>query len=283
MAIDDKNSLEFWIFSLGDPEIRHFYTARANDTSFYYILYIEECLEDFYLEQRKVMHLQNKCLLLIDNYLVPIYSQLPLKGYLIVVTEAACELDVHRALLKLVFFHNTPEGIRNLGAVSEAQEKCLQFIYEEYHKEPDDLQLPIIRSLMVNLFLLSPETNYDKPMKDGHLLDHALQFMDLVNEYAFREKRKSFYAEKINITETALAQALQVIFNRTFREILIYKTLIEAMRMLVFTDKSVNQIAHELYYDSSGFNKLFLKWKGMTPKDLRVNYRKLVEHVEYNY
>ena len=279
----EKNSPEFWIFSIDDPELRHFYTARANDTSFYYILYIEECLEDFYPEQRKVLHLQNKCLLLIDNYLVPIYSQLPLKGHLIVVTEAICELDIHKALLKLFFFPKTPEGIRNLGAISEAQEACINFIYEEYQKKPDDFQYPIMRNLMISLFVLSPAVNYDKPMKAGHLLNYALQFMDLANEYAFREKKKSFYAEKLSITEKTLSQALQVIFNRTFREILICKTLIEAMRMLVFTDKSVNQIAHELYYDPSGFNKLFLKWKGMYPNDLRVNYRKLVEHVKYNY
>jgi len=283
MALDEKNSVDFWIFSLDDPELYHFYTAQAKNTSLYYTLYIEECLKDFSPEKRKVMHLQNKCILLIDYYLVPLYCQIPLKGYLIALTEASCELDVHKALLKLLFFHHTPEGMRDLGSVNEAQEKCIDLIYEEYHKAPDDLQMPIIRSLMVNLYLLSSAINYEKPMKAGHLLNYALQFMDLMNEYAFREKKKSFYAEKIGITESALTQALQVIFNRTFRELLIYKTLVEAMKKLVFYNKSVTQIAHELNYDASGFNKLFLKWKGMSPKDLRINYRELAEYVEYNY
>jgi len=275
--------MEFWIFALNNPEICHFYAAQADNTSLYYVLCIEECLEDFTFEKRKVMHLRDKCLLLIDHYLVPIFCQLPLKGYLIALTEAFCESDIHKALLKLVFFYNAPEGIRDLGALNEAQEKCLNNIYKEYHSTGDDLQIPIIRSLLVNLFLLSTETNYNAPLKAGHLLTHALQFTDLVNECAFQERKKSFYAHKIGVTETTLIKALQVIFNRTFKEILIYKTLIEAMKMLVFTDKSITQIAHELNYDTSNFNKLVLKWKGMSPKDLRVNYRKLAEHVEYNY
>ncbi|MDR0295599.1 MAG: helix-turn-helix domain-containing protein [Prevotellaceae bacterium] len=283
MAIDNKNSTEFWIFSLDDPELYHFYTAQANNTSLYYTLCIEECLEDFTSERRNIMHLRNKCILLIDSYLVPVFCQLPLKGYLIVVTESFCELDIHKALLKLVFFHNTPEGVRDLGNMNDMQEKCISLVYKEYHNAPDDLQIPIIRSLIINLYLLSTETNYDKPMKVGHLLNYALQFMDLINEYASREKKKSFYAEKIGITEKVLTHALQAIFNRSFRELLMYKILIDAMKKLVFTDNSVTQIAHELNYDASGFNKLFLKWKGMYPKDLRVNYRKLVEHVEYNY
>ena len=284
MATEDKNSMEYWVFSLGDPELYHFYTAQAENTSLYYALCIEECMEDFSYDRKEIMHLRNKCILLINSYLVPVFCQLPLKGYLIALTEAFCELDEIKALLRIVFFHDTPEGIIDLGSMNEQQEQCMELIYKEYHNnEPDDLQIPILRNLTVNLFLMSSVEKLTKPLRAGHLMGYALQFMDLVNEYAFIEKQKDFYAKKIGITEKTLTLALHTIYQKTFREILTYKTLIEAIKMLVFTDQNITQIAHDLNYDVSGFNKLFLKWKGMYPKDLRINYQKLIEHVKNNF
>jgi AraC-like DNA-binding protein len=274
--------MDFWIFSLDDPELHSFYAANTDNASLYYLLYIEKCLIEFAPDKKKVMHLQDNCILLLDHYLVPVFYHLPLKAYLIVLAETFYKLDITKALLKFVFFHNKPEGIRSLGTTSPAQKKCIDLILEEYHKEHDDYQATVLRSLMVNLLLLSPEVDYFNPLKSGHLINYALQFMDLINIYAFQEKQKSFYAEKIGITEKTLTQALQEVFNKTFREILIYKTLIDAMKILVFTDKSITQIAHELNYDASGFNKLFLKWKGLSPKDLRINYRILADYVENN-
>jgi len=283
MAMEDSNSMNFWIFSLDDPELYHFYTAQAGNTSLYYALCVDECLQDFSPLTKEVMHLRNNCLLLVDHYLVPVFCQMPLTGYLIALTETFCELDEVKALLKLIFFHNTPEGVIDLGLISEEQRKCINLLYDEFHNAHDDLQVAVLRNLVLNLLLLSPARNLNKPLKSGHLLSYALQFMSLLNQYAFQEKKKDFYAEKIGITEKTLTHALKVIYNRTFREILIYKTLIEAMQILVFTDKNVAQIAHELNYDASGFSKLLLKWKKMYPKDLRIEYRKLANHVENNY
>jgi AraC-like DNA-binding protein len=283
MVTEDKNSMKFWIFPLGDPELYYFYMAQAENTSLYYALYIEECMEDFPCKKKEIMHLRHKCILLLDSCLVPIFCRLALKGYLIVLTEAFCEQDEIKALLRLVFFHNNPEGITDLCNITEEQEECMRLIYEEYHRMADDLQIPILRNLTVNLLMLSSSAKLTKPLKAGHLLNHALQFMELVDKYVFVEKQKSFYAKKLGITEKTLTQSLQAIYQKTFREILTYKTLIVAMEMLVFSDKNITQIAHELNYDASGFNKLFLKWKGMYPKDLRVLYRKIADYVESNY
>jgi hypothetical protein len=200
-GMNDSNSMNFWIFSLDNPELYHFYTAQAENTSLYYILCIDECLQDFSALKREVMHLRNKCLLLVDNYIVPIFCQLPLKGHLIILTEDFCELDELKALLKLVFFHNTPESVKDLGTISEEQEKCISLIYQEFHGEQDDLQISILRSLTIKLLLLSPVNNFAIHLRSGHLLSYALHFMDLVNEYAFQEKKKSFYTENIGITE----------------------------------------------------------------------------------
>jgi len=274
--------MEFWIFSLDDPNLYRFYNTQADNVSLYYILYIEEANIDLSAEAKEVLHLRNETILLIDRYLLPIYNRMPLKGYLILLTEEFCEMDAIKALLKLVFFHNTPEGITDLGTVTEDQKKCLSLIYEEYNNTADNLRALILKTLTVNL-LLSSTINFSPQLKSGHLLNYALQCMDLVNKHATHERNKSFYVNELGTTEKILTEALQVIFKKTFKELLIYRTVIEALQLLVFTNKSVSQIAHELNYDASGFNKLFLKWKGMAPKNIRTNYRKIIHDIENIY
>jgi AraC-like DNA-binding protein len=276
----NKDNMEFWIFSLDDPDLYKFQASQAKNTSLYSAIYIQKCTWDFSAETKEILHLRNDCILLIDNYLIPIYYHLSLKGFAIILTEAFCEQDEIKVLLKLISLQKSPEGIVDLGAFNEEQKKCIDLIYQEYHGTDDSLRAPILRSLMLNLLLLSSPGNYSVSLKSGHLLNYALQFVDLVDQYAFQEKKKAFYANKIGITEQMLAHALQSIYHKTFREMIIYRILIEAIRLLVFTDKSITQIAHELNYDASDFNKLFLKWKGMHPKDLRISYRKLINYVE---
>jgi AraC-like DNA-binding protein len=279
----DKKNMEFWMFSLDDPELHQFYATQADNASLYCAVYIHECTGNYPPEVKKVLHLRDEAVLLLDPYLIPIFLHLSLNGYILFQTEAFCETNQTKALLKFVFCHNAPEGITDLGCFDDDEKKCLELIYQEYSREYDDFQPVVLRNLIRIMLLLSKRITYTVRLKSGHLLNRALQFMDLVHQYAFQEKKKSFYTSKIGITEKMLSQVLRATFDRTFKEILMYKTIIEAMRMLVFSDKSITQIADELNYDVSDFNKLFMKWKGMSPKDLRVNYRNVIKRIENAY
>jgi AraC-like DNA-binding protein len=156
-------------------------------------------------------------------------------------------------------------------------------LLKEYYSPYDDLQAATIQNLLINLILLSPEINYERQLKSGHLLNYALKLTELVDDYAFSEKKKSFYADMINITERTLDKSLQGIYNRTFKEILTINIIIKAMELLVFSDKSITQIAHELGYDTSDFNKFFFRKKGMSPRILRESYRKMINEIEDGY
>ncbi|MDR0509666.1 MAG: helix-turn-helix domain-containing protein [Rikenellaceae bacterium] len=287
----EKDDIGFWIFALDDPELHEFYSKRElgrekelkKNGRFYYAIYIKQCHRSFPPDVTQVLHLRDQVILLIEPYLLPIYCRLPLQGYAIIVTEAFSGSEEILALLKLTFSYIEPEGIIDTGAINEAQSRCTELLYNEYCHNYDQWQPSMLRNLSINMMLLSSTIPYELHIRSGHLLNYALQFMELLDNYAFFEKSKAFYAGKIGITEKILTQALWAIYNKTFKEILMGRVLIEAMRMLVFEDKSITQIAHDLDYDASGFNKMFVKWKGMTPKELRVNYRKVVTYVENGY
>jgi len=271
------------MYSLDDPKLRQFCAAQAEGSALYHILYIQECLGTFSAEAQKVLHLRNETLLLVDSYMMPLYCRLPLKGYVVILSEDFCETNQTKAMLKVFFFHRSPEAITDMGGCNEEQKACVALMYEEYCAEPDALQPFILRNLARNLPLLASGTNSDSQLLAGHLLNYALQFLDLVDKYALHEKKKSFYTEKIGITEKMLTYVLQTTFQKTFREILTYRILIEAMRQLAFTNKSVTHIAHEMNYDASDFNKLFLKWMGVSPTKMRTSSQEIIHQVENAY
>jgi AraC-like DNA-binding protein len=282
--MEDKNSMGFWIFLTDDPEFHRFYAARAGNAPLYCILCIRECSGNSSPEARELFHVRNSAILMLDPwsaYLLPVYQHMRLKGYAIILTEAFCSSDRAKALLQYYFFRNLPDAVTELGAYSDDLKTCIDLMYEEYSNPYDDLQPSMLRNLMVNLMLLSSRKHSTLRIRDGHLLDCALRFMELVNRHGFREKKKSFYAGRLGTTASMLDQALHETYRKTFREILVYRTLTEAMRLLVFGDKSVTQTAQALNCDVSDFNKLFMKWKGMSPYSLRADYREIIQHIEH--
>jgi AraC-like DNA-binding protein len=275
----NKSDMEFWIFPLNSRDLYQFYSVHKDDSSLHYALYIRKCAQNISGEIGKVLRLRNDSVLLIDSYLVPLFYRLNLSGYAIIIAEAFCVSNEHKALLKLSFSHVLPEGIIDIGYLGAEQKKCMDLIYLEYCSRYDVQQAWILRNLLANVVILSPTVNYEGQFKSGHLSNYALQFMDLIDEYAFKEKKINFYAEQIGITEKTLREALRFIYYRTFKEILTSHILVEAIRLLVFSNKNITQIANELGYDVSNFVKFFSQQKGMHPKDLRINYRKIINEI----
>jgi AraC-like DNA-binding protein len=201
-----------------------------------------------------------------------------LKGYIVIISEKFCETDRYIALLKFCFSLSQP--ILNMGGITGYQRECMNLLYAEYRSPYDDLQPPMLRNLLANIALLSTQVNYERQFKFGHLLSYALRFVNLIKEYASSERKKKFYTDKMGITEKMLDKSLQIVYNKTFREMLTDRILNEAVRLLVFSDKNITQIATELNFDVSSFIKLFVKKRGVHPKDLRTNYRILINEIE---
>jgi AraC-like DNA-binding protein len=278
----NKNNIGFRFFLLDDPELYRFYSEQMNNNSLYYALYIEKPTREVSSETKEVLHLRENAILLVDSYLIPIFYRLRLEGCAIIILEPFCSLR-DRALLKSSFFHNQPEGIIDMGCVNTYQKKCINVLYTEFYSRYDELQVSVLRNLLVNIALLSPTVDYEGQFKFGHLLNYALQLVDLVDNYAFSEKKKKFYINKIGVTEKTLDKSLQCIYRKTFREILANRIMIEAMKLLVFSDKTITRIAYELGYDVSNFIKFFFQRKGIHPKDLRTNYRRIITEIENGY
>lgn len=92
------------------------------------------------------------------------------------------------------------------------------------------------------------------------------QFIQLVNQYANRERNVSFYADKLCLTPRYLNSLIRQASSRTVMDWINEAVIIEAKVLLKYSDKLIYQIADELNFpNTSFFCKFFKRMTGMTP------------------
>ncbi|OKH90197.1 helix-turn-helix domain-containing protein [Thalassospira sp. TSL5-1] len=82
------------------------------------------------------------------------------------------------------------------------------------------------------------------------------------------------YAREIGVTTTQLNRICKDIVEQTAIEVLHNRLVLEAKRILIYTDINIQQIADELGYQDAGyFSRFFTKKAGMSPARYRALYR----------
>ncbi|PTT37562.1 AraC family transcriptional regulator [Chryseobacterium sp. HMWF028] len=93
-------------------------------------------------------------------------------------------------------------------------------------------------------------------------------------EIHFREKHNvAEYAELLHIAPKTLTHKFKNLNLESPNQFIINRILLEAKRLLFYTDKPVKEIAYDLgYEDPAYFNRLFTNKTGSTPSNFKKNY-----------
>lgn len=93
-------------------------------------------------------------------------------------------------------------------------------------------------------------------------------------EIHFREKHNvAEYAELLHIAPKTLTHKFKNLNLESPNQLIINRILLEAKRLLFYTDKPVKEIAYDLgYEDPAYFNRLFSNKTGNTPSSFKKNY-----------
>jgi len=96
-------------------------------------------------------------------------------------------------------------------------------------------------------------------------------FETLLEKKYKEQKSAAFYASELNITLKHLNRICNEILKKTTTEVIVDRVMLEAKRMLLDKNWTVNEIAIELgYEDYSYFTRLFKKHVAMTPTNFRL-------------
>ncbi len=93
-------------------------------------------------------------------------------------------------------------------------------------------------------------------------------------EIHFREKHNvADYADLLHIAPKTLTHKFKNLHLESPNQLIINRILLEAKRLLFYTDKPVKEIAYDLgYEDPAYFNRLFTNKIGSTPTNFKKNY-----------
>jgi AraC family transcriptional regulator, transcriptional activator of pobA len=105
----------------------------------------------------------------------------------------------------------------------------------------------------------------ERPISKKYLVIFK-QFKNLLDKYFTENKTASFFAEQLHITAHHLNLITKSVVGKTAGEVIRARSILEAKRLLTFTDYSISEIAFQLNYtDSSYFTKIFKAETTQTP------------------
>jgi len=151
-----------------------------------------------------------------------------------------------------------------------------QKLYFEYHHTPDDdYKSPILRSaLHVLLMKLERFKQQQVPQKYDADYSDFFRFKNLVDEKCFATRNVTDYCNELNINQKRLNLITKSILNRTAKEFIDNRTILEIKRLLSNTNLPIKEISYRAGFDEpTNLVKYFKNITNQSPTDFRASLK----------
>ncbi|WP_299826228.1 AraC family transcriptional regulator [uncultured Pontibacter sp.] len=176
-------------------------------------------------------------------------------------------------LSRFQFFNNAarPSGI--LAPAAEFQEslQTIQAIEQEFKGLQNDsphMLRALLYQLLVRLHRLYAQQHSTNSDTEGNYTIYT--FRKLLEQHYRQKHQVQEYAELLHTTPAHLNSMAQRYFGATASTLIKNRLLLEAKRQLLYTSKTVAEIAYSLNFsDTANFNRFFRTQAGVAPKAYR--------------
>jgi len=154
-------------------------------------------------------------------------------------------------------------------------EAAIDALAAETGRPPDGRTSELERHLL-SILLLWAERWYDaarieRPSDDDAAVQLHRRFAALLERDYARHHDAVHYADELRVPQAALSKALGEVAGRSTKELIVDRVMLEAARLLRFTDLTVGEIAHRVGYDDQlYFSRAFKRQHGEPPMAYRA-------------
>lgn len=250
--------------------------TTVHRTAFYQIIWFHTDNSTIWVDFKPVQVKPNTILFLNKDVVKWFEAKTPLDGKTILFTDNFyCKTEADTKFLRNNILFN------DLLSVSQIQLKVqtklfdilFQQMTEELNHSKDSVQDDILQNLLHNFLLHSERIRRAQgftEIKKGADLDYVMLFKDLLDGHYKNQKRVSYYAKQILITEKRLNQASTKVLGKTPKGVIDDRIMLEAKRLLAHTSESIKEIGFSLGFEEpTNFIKYFRKHNLTTPTEFR--------------
>lgn len=159
-------------------------------------------------------------------------------------------------------------------------QQILHILEKQYNSNPDAAFYKQLTYAILDVFLCASARAY--LLADTSLVNNVSRPVQITREFRKlllqniqSEKSPSYYALRLNISESYLNEAIKKATGFTVTYWIQQQIMLEAKRLLCFSKLTVKEIAHALGYDDhTYFSKLFRQAAQTTPLAFRDSYLK---------
>lgn len=243
--------------------------GQPHKASFYQFVWITEGEAIFRIDFRDITVKANEALIISAGQVCQFDTVSDYKGKMILFTGSfftVTELDsnfLHTSEILNPVNLNTTTPICPILASN-----IIALLHEELKKPVDDFQIGIAQSLL-RVILLEAERKL-KTTFTPSLNNIGREFYNAVEKHYKENRNTEFYVQLLCVNEKKLSKEVKAISDKTPKVYIDSRIILEAQRMLSYSDLSVKEIGFQLGFDEpTNFAKYFRKHTGMTPVQFR--------------
>ncbi len=272
-----ETGIPFSIGRLADASAKAF-TERPRRHNFHLLIWIIDGQGANIIDFEK-HHLQGNQLHLVAPAQVQYWEvEQPPTGYYLLFTEELFVMSGASNFLSQIHLFDAADQqqVLDFRAAEAAQ------ITEHFHQmaaEYKQRDLNWVTSLVARLQLLL--INIHRQQRNVRPAAHDVpvgqqltqQFLKLVQANATAEHELAFYANALGVTSGHLSETTKGITGQSAAQLIRKRIVLEAKRLLVYTEQTAAEIAEELQFaDASYFGRYFKRETGQTPRQFRADF-----------
>jgi AraC family transcriptional activator of pobA len=170
----------------------------------------------------------------------------------------------------------TTHGCTSLSAPEDEAQRfdaLLDLLWEEVQRPPDRDSAELRRHLLSSALLWAKrwrEAELERGGASGADVRLHQRFLETLERDFANSHDVAHYASELGVTTGTLSRVLSKLTGKPTKQLILERVVLEAVRLLRFSDLSVKEIAARLgFSDQFAFSKAFKRERGEAPLDFR--------------